>query len=216
MKKTHKETHKATIKLPKRISDQIDYAIEHVPTCAEECMGEDETFSCTANFPNGMAVDVKVCGVQYREGEDNRPWTEAVLFRNGSEVCCTEPGENFFGEWALEDNENKYIVSICREGSTCNVVLWEKPHDEGLTLSEVTELYQMFPDGTEAVPVEFQGEYSTAMGFIDIETADRMYYIYTELEEYVKEILDDMELESPDGKYMFAHENETVSLLIRR
>ena len=75
---------------------------------------------------------------------------------------------------------------------------------------------EMLPDETEAVPVEFQGEYSTAMGFIDIETADRMYYIYTELEKYVKEILDDMELESPDGKYMFAHENETVSLLIRR
>lgn len=211
-----KKTYKATIELPKRISDQIDYTLEHVPTRAEECMGEDETISCTANFPNGMAVDVKVCGVQYREGEDNRPWTEAVLFRNGSEVCCTEPGENFFGEWILEDDENKYIVTICREGFACNVALWEKPHDEGLTLSEVTELYQALPDKTEAIPIEFQGENSTAMGFIDIETAELMCYSYTELEEYVKEILDDMELESPDGKYVFARENETVSLLIKR
>ena len=74
----------------------------------------------------------------------------------------------------------------------------------------------MLPDGTEAVPVEFQGEYSTAMGFIDIETADRMDYISTELNGYVKKILDDMDMESPDGRYMFAHGGETVSLLIKR
>ena len=216
MRFMNKQAYRATIVIPVAKAKHIVHLLERVPSNAEECMNEDETITFTADFPEGMAVDVKVCGVQYREGEDNRPWTEAVLFKNGSEVCCTEPGENFFGEWVLEDGENKYIVTICREGFACNVALWEKPHDEGLKLSEVTELYQMLPDGTEAVPVEFQGEYSTAMGFIDIETADRMDYIYTELEEYVKEILNDMDMESPDGRYMFAHGGETVSLLIKR
>ena len=414
------KTHRSTIMVSEKTAIHIEYMLKHVPFSAKDCMGEDETLTFTAGFQDRMSVDVKVCGVKYREGEDNQPWTEAVLFRNNCEVCCTEPRETVFGEWVLEDDDDEYIVNVYREdtfaqdvirarsegtldamlpsgtiipfqftdngeenafvvgrdsqntymvlqdcmetrfrmdqepgnrggwngsamkehvqelfgllpdtfrelalparirqrcqetviesidtafllsasqvfgynslkeadcgdeqidifksrparikhcagetiasswylrsvfnkteyfhvdregiydttaanrnrgvvfaicieqktnGPGCNVALREKPHDEGLTLPEVTELYQMLPDGTEAVPVEFQGEYSTAMGFIDIETADRMDYIYTELNEYVKEILDDMDMESPDGRYMFAHGGETVSLLIRR
>lgn len=414
------KTHRSTIMISEKTAKHIEYILKHVPSSAEDCMGEDETLTFSAGFQDRMSVEVKVCGIKYREGEDNQPWTEAVLFRNDGEVCCTEPRETVFGEWVLEDDGDEYIVNVYREdtfaqdvirarsegtldtmlpsgtiipfqftdngeenvfvvgrdsqntymvlqdcmetkfrmnqeprnqggwsgsvmkeyvqelfgflpdtfkelalparirqrcqetvlesidtafllsasqvfgynslkeadcgdeqidifknrqarikhcagetnasswylrsvfnkteyfhvdregiydtaaasqnrgvvfaicieqktnGPGCNVALREKPHDEGLTLPEVTELYQMLSDGTEAVPVEFQGEYSTAMGFIDIETADRMDYIYTELNGYVKEILDDMDMESPDGRYMFAHGSETVSLLIKR
>ena len=110
-----KQEYKAAVVIPDAKAKHIDHLLEHVPSNAEECMGEDETIVFTADFPEGMAVDVKICGVQYREGEDNWPWTEAVLFRNGCEVCCTEPREEFFGEWALSDGDNEYIVNVNRE-----------------------------------------------------------------------------------------------------
>ena len=72
------------------------------PVDRAHCMGEDETYSMTAVFDDGCEVDVKICGVQYEEGGDNTPWTEAVLFKNRCEVACTEPSDEYFGEWRLE------------------------------------------------------------------------------------------------------------------
>ncbi len=44
------------------------------------------------------------------------PWTEAVLFNSsGSEICCTEPGEDFIDEWRLEANGNTYIADVKEE-----------------------------------------------------------------------------------------------------
>ena len=75
-------------------------------------MGEDSTIVYTARFDDGMEMDIKVCGVQFREGENNRPWTEAVLFRDGSEVACTEPAEDYFGLWEIEYEGVKYSVLV--------------------------------------------------------------------------------------------------------
>ena len=71
--------------------------------------GEDETISKTIVFKDGMEMDVKCCGVK---DENEGSWTEAVLFRNGSEVCCSEPDTEFFGEWRLEYNGNEYIAEV--------------------------------------------------------------------------------------------------------
>lgn len=38
----------------------------------------------TAIFGNGIEMDIKLCGVQYEDGGFNKPWTEAVLFKNGT------------------------------------------------------------------------------------------------------------------------------------
>jgi len=70
-------------------------------------MGEDDTISHTAKFDNGIEVDVKLCGV-----DDGYPWTEAVMFKNGSEVCCTEVCEEYLGEWEFEYNGDQYIVYV--------------------------------------------------------------------------------------------------------
>lgn len=65
----------------------------------DEYQGEDNTITVTAVFPDGMKMDVKCCGC------DNDPsWTEAVLFQDGSEVCCTDVEEEFLGPWELDDN----------------------------------------------------------------------------------------------------------------
>ena len=68
-------------------------------------MGEDDTISHTTKFDNGIEVDVKLCGADY-------PWTEAVMFKNGSEVCCTEVCEDYLGEWEFEYNGDQYIVYV--------------------------------------------------------------------------------------------------------
>lgn len=65
--------------------------------------GEDDTISITITFLEGYEMDIKCCGVQYEEGGNNVAWTEAVLFKDGCEVACSEPSEEFFGEWELED-----------------------------------------------------------------------------------------------------------------
>jgi hypothetical protein len=82
------------------------------PKNKSECFGEDNTISVTANFGNGMEMDIKCCGVQYREGESNLAWTEAVLFKNGSEVCCSEPAAEFEGDWELECDGDEYVVHV--------------------------------------------------------------------------------------------------------
>lgn len=73
----------------------------------DEYQGEDNTITVTAVFPDGMKMDVKCCGC------DNDPsWTEAVLFQDGSEVCCTDVEEEFLGPWELDDNGRRYIAIV--------------------------------------------------------------------------------------------------------
>lgn len=86
--------------------------IRNIHSNEENCIGEDETISYTASFNNGFEMDIKCCGVQYQEGASNLAWTEAVLFQNGVEICCTEPSDEFIGDWNLWDDENEYIVHV--------------------------------------------------------------------------------------------------------
>lgn len=81
-----------------------------------------------------------------------------------------------------------------------SVVLKEKPLDEGLERSEVMDLFDMLK-GTSGIPIEIQGEWSTSMGFIDTDDADSLGYDYTVIEAFVREILEDMDKESPDCCY---------------
>lgn len=76
-------------------------------SCEEEYQGDDSIISKTAIFPNGFEMDIKCCGC------DNEPsWTEAVLFENGSELCCSEPYDEFLGDWELEHKGVVYHVLV--------------------------------------------------------------------------------------------------------
>jgi len=73
----------------------------------DEFQPEANMTSVTARFPNGIEMDVECC-----RGQDEPSWTEAVLFENGCEVGCTEPGEKFEGEWELEYKGIRYIAKV--------------------------------------------------------------------------------------------------------
>lgn len=98
-------------------ADFINAFLELEPENEEMSLHEDETITATAVFENGFKADVKCCGVQYREGESNLAWTEAVLFNERSgEVSCTEPGDSFFGRWELYNGDDLYIVNAVVDG----------------------------------------------------------------------------------------------------
>jgi len=112
--------YKKTLVIPQKEAEAINHHLHVEPTCADECLGEDITISNTVIFENGIEMDIKCCGVQYEEeNESNTAWTEAVLFfENGSEICCSEPSDEYFGEWILEDEEDVYIVIVKEEEQT--------------------------------------------------------------------------------------------------
>lgn len=91
------------IKITKKLADEID----HLLTEFDEDFGEDRTITKTAIFDNGFEMDIKCCGCQ-----DDVAWTEAVLFHNGSEVCCSEPSDKFVGEWECTNDKDTYVVTV--------------------------------------------------------------------------------------------------------
>lgn len=107
-----------TIKISKEEAEQINKHLTEEPTCAEECLGEDIAIIYTAKFDNGFEMDIKCCGVQYEPyNSSNTAWTEAVLFEDGQEICCSEVSDEYLGEWILEDdNDNEYVVIVEVEG----------------------------------------------------------------------------------------------------
>ena len=76
---------------------------------------DETTVSATAVFANGMEMDVKLCG-----SDGSAPWTEAVLFKCGSEVCCSEPSEEYFGEWKLEYDGITYAARVVSIPDICS------------------------------------------------------------------------------------------------
>lgn len=70
----------------------------------------DETITHTAQFPNGIDIDIQlvIC-------EDDKPYTQGVMFHNGNEVTCTDCEETYDGEWLFEYNETEYTVNVTVE-----------------------------------------------------------------------------------------------------
>lgn len=102
-----------TIKISKKEAHIINKYLTIEPTCESECFGEDETITNTTIFDNGIEVDIKCCGVKYEENaSSNTAWAEAVMFLSGSEVCCTDPCDEYLGEWMLEYEDNEYVVIV--------------------------------------------------------------------------------------------------------
>lgn len=68
----------------------------------KERYDKNQTETWTVDFGNGMAMDIKLCCSDFDgESTDHPLWTEAVLFRNGSEIACMEPEDEFFGLWEI-------------------------------------------------------------------------------------------------------------------
>ena len=77
--------------------------------CCLDCKRKDfQTWSKTTVFPDGVEMDIKLC-------PGCTPWTEAVLFWNGSECGCTDPGDEFLSDWVLDLDGNQYMVEVVKE-----------------------------------------------------------------------------------------------------
>ena len=88
--------YEATMKIERQTAEVIRKSL-----AGEYPLHEDEVISRTAVFADGKQVDVKCCGVQEQEFEQNLPWAEAVLFSpEGSEIACStlDDDSDFFGD----------------------------------------------------------------------------------------------------------------------
>ena len=66
--------------------------------------------SWTVNAGDGYEIDVKVCS-----SDSGSPlWCEAVLFKFGSEVACTEIDETLDGEYEFEIDKLSLVLSVIR------------------------------------------------------------------------------------------------------
>lgn len=108
----NKRIYRRNIELTAEETKYVRTILTTQPSEEGECFGETEIFSKTAVFDDGIEMDIKMCGVKYREGESNLPWVEAVLFKNGSELCCSEPADDMFDEWELEYDGVKYCTMV--------------------------------------------------------------------------------------------------------
>ncbi len=96
-----------------------------------------------------------------------------------------------------------------------NIVLLEKPLDEGLTAEECTKMFDML-SGSTALPIDIQAENACAMGFVNRLDAEFMDYDFTELTNIVTNILNDMEKENPTHEYNIPNAHGLSRLYLAR
>lgn len=103
--------HKAYISFSQKEASKIKEILNTTNSLTEK-----ESIIYNAVFSDGKQMDIKICGA-----EDDRPWTEAVLFSpQGFQLAYSEPEDYFFGSWQIEytDNDNtvsEYTVYISEE-----------------------------------------------------------------------------------------------------
>ena len=59
------------LRVSKEEAEMINHYLHDEPIDQSECFGEDETIVHTVSFENGIEMDIKCCGVQFKEGESN-------------------------------------------------------------------------------------------------------------------------------------------------
>ena len=94
--------------------DEIVLTKKEVAFC-NKCLNEivlteDETLVWGASFGNGIEMDIKLCGA-----DEYVAWTEAVLFKNGFEVGCTDCMDEILGAWEIDYDGIAYIVYVIEE-----------------------------------------------------------------------------------------------------
>lgn len=122
-----------TLLISQREADTITRYLREEPKNESESLGEDSTITNTVDFGNGIAMDIKCCGVQFIEGESNLAWTEAVLFKNGAQVSFTDPYDEYLGEWICEYDGDEYAVNVVavRQLEVTDI-MWDAPKSANL------------------------------------------------------------------------------------
>lgn len=104
---------------------------------------------------------------------------------------------------------------IIKQEKEYNIVLLEKPFDEGLFVEEIVCMYRML-SSDEALPVEIKSENSWAIGLIAQTDAEMMSYDFSLLEKKVKEIIEDTKKKSLDGEYEIEHKGGISTMFFSR
>lgn len=78
-------------------------------------MKRDETITETVVFDDGIEMDIKLVICE----DEDMPYTEAVLFKDGCELICTDVEDEFVCEWELtyetDNSIDEYTVNIIVE-----------------------------------------------------------------------------------------------------
>lgn len=85
--------------------DTVDYQKEGIGMYSCVC-GWTAQIDELSDDSHKIEVDVKVCS----SGWDEPLWTEAVLFDNGSEVCCSEVFDTLENKWEFDYDGKKIVV----------------------------------------------------------------------------------------------------------
>ena len=106
--------------------------------------------------------------------------------------------------------------------NTYGIALIERPHDEGINQEETVKLFSKL-HGRYGIPYEVDGEYSSAMGFINLSDAEIMDYNYGEgsgVYQFIQSILNDMGNENESKEYSYESHGEfftnTIDIYIGR
>lgn len=108
---------------------------------ADEILGSDgpiegfpsiHTFeTSSAEFPNGIEVDVKVCN-------GDTPYVDVVWFQNGNEIGTDEPSDELIGESSLEWEGVEYVLHVKELGED----LWVIPNPEDTVIIPEDDLFR--------------------------------------------------------------------------
>ena len=94
--------------------DEVILTKDEVKFC-NKCLNrivltEDVTLIWSASFGNGFEMDIKLCGA-----DEEVAWTEAVLFKDGFEIGCTDCMDEILGMWEIDYNDVAYITNVIEE-----------------------------------------------------------------------------------------------------
>ena len=171
----------------KNVESFIRHRLTFHPQSEDECF--TDTLSFTADFGNGIEMDDKLCGVDYESGGDNRPWTEAVLFKNGSEIGHTDPDDKFFTIWEIEDDDIRYrvivIVPETGTGSFMDMILQMYETNGNLSGEDVEELCIGYLEAFTAMRMTCKEGLQPVMGYTSVELQKVMGFTYEEFNKWV-------------------------------
>ena len=94
------------------ILDKDDHDREDAREIGLGDINDGDIVVAVGDFGNGVEMDVRICGENCC-GEHPALWSEAVLYRDGTEIAHTECAYDLRGAWSLtDDNGAEYIVEI--------------------------------------------------------------------------------------------------------
>lgn len=95
-----------------------------------------------------------------------------------------------------------YTIDAKYQDNLFDIVLIEIPLTNGLDVKNLSKMMSHLKND-QVFPLDIEAEFSNAIGFITTEVSCKLDYRHKGLETFIRSILEDMNLENPDGIYDF-------------